>query len=38
MKVFWIGTAVIVGIALVVLMVADVKKVCSIATTFLDHY
>jgi len=38
MKVFWIDTAVIAGIALVVLAAAHVRKVCRAATEFLDHY
>lgn len=38
MKVFCIGTALVVGITLVVLIVAHIKEVCDTATVFLDHY
>ena len=38
MKVFCIGMAASIGLALVVLGVAHAKRVFRIATVFLDHY
>ena len=38
MKAIWIGAAVIAALTVTVLAVAHGKKVCCLATKFLDHY